>query len=197
MKFFLSFGNKRFIKSRARIAEEAIKTTLFDDAIIETEQICNEEPFKSVCSKYTHTGRGFYWYMWKPYIIYKTLKNLKDGDILFYCDAGMKIYSQNINKFKNLFILVQDKNKCPTGIATFITTGNSSQRTEYMYNMVQVFKHFGVENNRNITHTQQCQAGVNIIFKCDKSIKIIEEWFKLTHPEYFIGDYRFCNLTRM
>ena len=200
MKYFLSFGNDRFKKSRSRIQKEAEATGLFDCTLIETEEICNEEPFKSVCEKYKTCGRGFYWYMWKPYIIFKILKCLKNGDILFYCDAGMKIYdSPNIiEKFKNLFELVQDKNKCPTGIATFITTGPPAQRKEYMYNMVHVFDHFSVGNDESITHTQQVQAGVHTILKCDKSIKIIEEWFELTktNPEFFIGDKRFCKFDK-
>ena len=200
MKFFLSFGNERFKKSRYRIEKEAINTKLFDSVIIETEEICNEEPFKSLCNNFI-TGRGFYWYMWKPYIIFKTLQRLKEDDILFYCDSGMTIYNypDRIEKFKTLFELVKDKSKCLTGIATFLTTGPSSERKEYMYNIKQVLKHFNVHNNENITHTQQCQAGINIIRKCDESIKIIEEWFKLTitNPEFFIGDYRFCNLEKI
>ena len=100
MKYFLSFGNERFKKSRSRIEKEAQATGLFDSTVIETEEICNEEPFKSVCEKCKICGRGFYWYMWKPYIIYKHLKNLSDGEILFYCDSGMVIPNTNTTKFK-------------------------------------------------------------------------------------------------
>ena len=82
MKYFVAFGNKRFIKSRDRIIREVKNTGLFNCSFIETEVICDEEPFKSVCSKFKNPGRGFYFYMWKPYIIYKTLKKLNNGDIL-------------------------------------------------------------------------------------------------------------------
>ena len=67
-----------------------------------------------------------------------------------------------------------------------------------MYNLVQVFKHFKVENNADIINSQQYQAGVSIFVKCDESMEIVEKWFSLTqtHPEYFIGDDRFCDLIR-
>ena len=203
-KHFLSFGNERFKKSRVRIAKEANDLNIFDNIIIETEDICQEEPFKVVAdkilSKYKTTGRGYFWYMWKPYIIYKTLKSLGEGDVIFYCDSGMTIIntSDRINKFKYLLKTVQDKEKCPTGIITFITTGPQKDRLEYMYNLIQVFKHFNVENNDDITKTQQYQAGILVFVKCSKSMEIVEKWFSLTqtHPEYFIGDYRFCDLIR-
>ena len=48
MKYFLSFGNQRFIKSRKRI-KEAIDIGLFgDEQIVETETVCDEEPFKTL-----------------------------------------------------------------------------------------------------------------------------------------------------
>ena len=203
-KTFLSFGNERFKKSRVRIAKEAKSLNIFDNINIQTEEICNEEPYKSVICKImkkgSSVGRGFYWYTWKPYIIYKTLKTLEDGDILFYCDSGMKIFnSQNtLQQFQYLFDNVQNKEKCPSSIITFITTGNPKDRLEYMYNIVQVFKHFKVENNDDIIKTQQCQAGVSVFLKCNTSMKIVEEWFGLaqTNSEYFIGDNRFCDLKK-
>mgnify|MGYP004188382853 FL=1 len=65
--------------------------------------------------------------------------------------------------------------------------------------MMHVFDHFNVCKDESITHTQQVQAGVHTILKCDKSIKIIEEWFELTktNPEFFIGDNRFCKFDKM
>ena len=199
-KYFLSFGNKRFIKSRERIIKEAKTINIFDDYILETEKICDEIQYKKVIEKIKHEGRGFYWYTWKPYIIYKALNKLNDGDILFYCDSGMQIFNRESvkNKFNELFNIVSDKKKCITGIATFITTGPKHSRYEYQYNFVQVFEHFNVLNNKEITHTQQVQAGVSVFYKCEKSMQIVKEWFDLSisNPEYFIGDYRFCNLEK-
>ena len=56
-----------------------------------------------------------------------------------------------------------------------------------------------VYENKDITHTQQCQAGVNIICKSDISFKIIEKWFTLTltNPEFFAGDRRYCKFEKV
>ena len=50
-KYFICFGNKRFIKSRDRIIKEAKQVDIFDKYIQETEEVCNEEPYKTVVDK--------------------------------------------------------------------------------------------------------------------------------------------------
>ena len=205
IKVLLAFGNERFKQSRDRIIKEAknlkksdnINETIFDNFIVETESIEKEDGFNKMMKQIPEkwgSGRGYYWYMWKPYIIHKTLSKLNEGDILFYCDSGMKIHNNNLtrNRFNNMFKLVSDRNECPTGIATFVTTGPAKDRFEYMYNTVYVFEFFNVLNDQKITHTQQCQAGVSMFYKCKESMEIVEKWYKLivTNPELFVGDVR-------
>ena len=202
-KRLISFGNERFKKSRERIINEANKIGIFDECICEKENILEEDGFKEVITKLSisGTGRGYYWYMWKPYIIHKHLKDLSDGEILFYCDSGMMIPNTNTTKFKfiNMFNLVCDISLCPTGIATFITTGPEKDRIEKQFTLLQTLKCLGVENNEDIINSQQCQAGVTMIYKCEKSVEIVEKWYNfiLTNPEIFIGDYRYCKMERM
>lgn len=204
-KVILAFGNERFKESRDRILKEAqnlmkddhTNKTIFDNFVVENESIEKEDGFNKMMKQIPEkwgSGRGYYWYMWKPYIIYKTLCKLNEGDILFYCDAGMKIHNNNLTRkrFNNMFKLVSDRKECPTGIATFITTGPAKDRFEYMYNTVYVFEFFNVLNDQKITHTQQCQAGVSMFFKCKESMEIVEKWYNLivTNPELFVGDVR-------
>ena len=56
MKYFLTFGNERFVNSRKRMELEAEQTKLFDKVIVETEAICQEETFKKICE----TSKLFY-----------------------------------------------------------------------------------------------------------------------------------------
>jgi hypothetical protein len=210
-RFFVNFGDNRYIKSRDRIVKEMEyikkekdgKDSFFDEFITETENICNEEGFKKILNNVPSvlgTGRGYYWYMWKPYIIYKHMMKMNDGDILFYCDSGMKVAdSDHVRvKFQNMLELVSDSEKCPTGIATFITTGHPKDRFEYMYNQIAVFKHFGVENDQEITHSQQIQAGVSMFYKSKKSMEIVEQWYNLARdfPQLFTGDPRVHNILK-
>lgn len=207
MKYFLTFGNERFIHSRKRIIDEAKELNIFDNFSIETEKIVEDETYKNALlhletkSKYTidnlKHSRGFFWYSWKPYILLKALEKLNTNDILLYCDSGMKIYNSenNKNKLNNLIHLVEDTEKCPSGIITFITTGNTNERYEYMYTINDVFKYFNVQDNLEITNTQQVQAGIILIKKNETSVNIIKQWYTVfeNEPKLFIGDPRYVS----
>jgi len=191
----VTFGNKRFTNAKKKIKKEAEDINIFDKIVIEEENIIQESPFSKII-KNLPNGRGYYWYMWKPYIIYKQLLEINKNEFLFYCDSGMTILNNKgtKSKFKMLFELVSDNEKCPSSIVSFITTGPTLQRYEYMYNMKQLFSHFNVLDNKEITHTQQIQAGIVIIKKTEKSLDIIKKWLDtaINFPELFIGDYRFA-----
>lgn len=47
-----------------------------------------EESFKASNSKIFEYKRGDGLWLWKPYLIKKTLDNMKNEEILFYCDSG-------------------------------------------------------------------------------------------------------------
>lgn len=196
-KYFISFGNERFIKSRERITKEAEQLEIFNECKYFDESVINSSYFKNITSKCKRkdAGRGYWWWLWKPYIIYNKLKDIDDGDILFYCDSGMTIFKGTSvkTKFENIFNLVSNKEQCPSGIVTFITTGNPDNRLEYMYTKGDTLKHFNVENDKNITHTQQIQAGIICCVKSELSLKIIEKWYNTGYefPELFSGDPRF------
>ncbi len=205
-KYFLTFGNERFIKSRDRIINQvkilnSKDNKLFDIYIKDTEKILNENDYIKIINKINNvhgTGRGYYWYTWKPYIIQKNLKKINNNDILFYCDSGMTIFNNETtkNRFKKLFEIVKDEKLCPTGIVTFKTTGEEKERLEYLYNTVDVFNYFKVKNNKLITHSQQCQAGIILIRKCNLSINIINKWYNILNNDIslFIGDNRVFKL---
>lgn len=199
MKYFLTFGNKRFIQSRERIVNEASQLNIFDKFIIETENIEYDKIYKDCIftSNINSNSRGYFWYTWKPYIILKLLNIISDNDIMMYCDSGMKIYnnSTNINKFKYLFEIVNDVDVCPSGIITFITTGSKDTRCEYMWTRKEVFDYFNLTNDNDFLNSQQIQAGIIVIKKCEKSMYIIKKWFSIfkENPELFIGDPRFTN----
>lgn len=197
-KKFLAFGNEKYLKSRERIIKEAKALNIFDECNLETETVYEEPIMKNIISRINcgsfKNARGGGWWIWKPYIIYKLLKQSNDKDIIFYTDAGTEIINRPDVKIKfiELFNLVSKSSRCPTGIATFIVSGPPNERYEYMFNMQEVFEHFGVENNKEITDTQQVAATVCIFYKCDKCMEIVEKWINtaIKHPGYLTGDRR-------
>src|SRR5574344_300253 len=82
---FITYGDDNFYKSRIRICKEAKSIKLFDRVI---EYTPRKLPNFIKSSPLFGFPRGGGYWVWKPYIIYKTLLDAKEGDIVWYVDAG-------------------------------------------------------------------------------------------------------------
>lgn len=54
--------------------------------------------------------RGFGYWLWKPFLIWKTLEELPEGDLLVYLDAGTKLSLEGKSRFMD-YLAIQRKDK--------------------------------------------------------------------------------------
>lgn len=84
---FISFGSTpMYFNAATNLTKEAITMGGFDSSHVYTKSALDNwfvEHNKIILSN--PVGDGFW--LWKPYCIFKDLYNLKDGDILVYCDS--------------------------------------------------------------------------------------------------------------
>lgn len=114
-------------------------------------------------------SRGVGFWLWKPYIIDRTLKDLQNGDYLIYSDAGVEFLDnvkyiidrmdQDIFLFGNKW---DHKNFCKMDAAMRI--------------------------NRKMTETKQCQASVIFIKVSDFSRMFIQHWLGWCCIKHLIDD---------
>lgn len=90
-KHFITFGNASFSQSRIRLSNEVRQLGVFDSIKSYTETDLMNDQHGEFISK---NRRGYGYWIWKPYLIYKKLLTTKDDDILLYADACCKIYPQ-------------------------------------------------------------------------------------------------------
>ena len=94
---FLTYGDSRFKKSRDRIQNEALRLNFFDKAVVENEKTIKDKSFRDACLNksfaevFNNKRKGGGFWLWKPYVILKHLKTLRENDILVYTDAGSTI----------------------------------------------------------------------------------------------------------
>jgi len=89
MKYLITYGDNDYIKSRERLKKEAESLNIFDKVIAYGSEDLPEEFKKKTIFKHK---RGSGLWVWKPYLIRKTLEQMNDGDILVYVDSGCNLY---------------------------------------------------------------------------------------------------------
>lgn len=90
MKFFITYGDKKYQKAKDKILREASDTGEFDKIIGYDSKNVSSELSQADIFK---IDRGGGLWSWKPDIIWQTIQLGSDGDIIVYCDAGCTLSS--------------------------------------------------------------------------------------------------------
>lgn len=105
--------------------------------------------------------RGNGLWLWKPYIIYKTLKELQNGDVVFYCDSGACFF----RSVKPILKILEKQN-------IWVSTTPFIER---QFTKKLTFKLMECDNE-SYKNSNQIQGGFIAIKKSDDSMNFIKEW---------------------
>ncbi|MBN2836752.1 MAG: hypothetical protein JXR48_17480 [Candidatus Delongbacteria bacterium] len=96
-KHFVTYANEKYIRSANRLASQVASLSLFDTVKVYTP---TDLPTKMTESWLYNLEKGAGYWVWKPYVVLETLKNVDDNDIVVYIDAGSEAYlSEEWNLF--------------------------------------------------------------------------------------------------
>jgi hypothetical protein len=182
----LSYANAAMDYSLKMIGKQAKRLGLFDKIILETPKGLPAYIEESPLMQYK-IGGG-YW-AWKPAIIWETLKNLEENDILLYVDAGCTLQKRpEWNDFFNLLkrhdvIVFQYKDS----MEEWAQWGQTSTKIKY-WTKKKALVYFS-EKDPNYGNYNKILAGIIFIKKTAISCSFIQEWLNLTliHPELIIN----------
>ena len=121
MRILINYADKNFRSSQKRNTTSGITVGDFDKAIEHSPKDIDEKFYKTNKHILTEMRGGGYW-LWKPYIILKTLQrnDIKNEDYIFYADSGSyfinsinpiidlsRKYNQDIIPFSNKYLPLQ------------------------------------------------------------------------------------------
>lgn len=169
--YFVSFGNEMYKNSRIRIKNEVESLNLVDNIKIYTEHdLFNMPDFWDKHKTFVLSNkRGYGYWIWKSYLIMKTLNEMNDNDILIYADAGCEISLQLKAYMKHI---IEMTNTTETGIISVETSCIEKMWTkEDLFNYLDCY---------NLKDTNQLHATFFFIRKCEHSIFIVNEWYRIS-----------------
>lgn len=103
MKIFITYGDHVFKRSLKRIRREALSLGIFDKIITYGPKDLSSKIKQSPLMSYARGGG--YW-LWKPYVICKTLKKYPNA-IVVYADAGCTL-NNNYEEWNSWFELMKE-----------------------------------------------------------------------------------------
>ena len=184
-KIFITFGGgtfargkKKYVDVAKRLLKQAKKTGYFDKTILYTgNKMRNDKHFWKQHSKFiTRNKRGWGYWIWKSYIIKKTMNTLNDGDILIYLDAGCEIGGGKQNLIPTYFDYVKDDKII--GTTTCIEKDWCKMDLLHKLHM----------QNSDLINSKQRQGGTLLFYICKETRNIVDEWYKISCDYHMIDD---------
>ena len=169
-KYFVSYGDTCYKESLERIGREAETLHLFDNVILYTDRSL-PEPFSGYARKYKRGGG--YW-MWKPWVVWHTLEQMEEGDVLVYADAGCSLFSHpDWGKYFHRL--------ANSDAVFFVAEGKNKKWCKRM-----VFDSF-TPKCQLWRHAHQIQATFFLVKKTHGN-EVVRRWYEaaIRHPEFFV-----------
>ena len=177
--YLCAFANIDLMPSIIRFYNQAKESNFFDNIFIYNEyNLPKDEKFEALLSHKLVPSRGFGYWCWKPFIILKTLENLKDGDILVYADIGCHINKEGEKRFyEYLDIVIEHKSLC-----------YKSHWVEAHYTKADLFNYFDKLKDKNITDTPMRPATICIFEKNDINLEFVNKWLQVFYDDFSLVD---------
>ena len=156
---------------------------IFDGIIKGYSEADIDEDFKETVKDAIYGDRGGGYWIWKPYIIHKTMKMLNNNDYLVYSDAGSRLNSSGVDRLKEYIEMIKPE----TGKS--ILAMELAGFKESVWTTSEIFNYFDVEDN--IKNSSQIIATVVIFRKSSESLNMIDKWLEtaVKKPLIFTDHY--------
>lgn len=172
-KNFVSFADNKYKNTLERIGLQAKKSHFFDSIMTYSEDDLPED-LRKYCSE-NHRGYGFW--SWKPYFILKRLRELDEGDILIYADAGCTIDTKCESRYNEYMKYFEIYNILCFRLHYTLTT-----RKWTKMNLIDYLKCYHLMDKTQILATTM------LVKKTPKTLRMIEEWYEISKKRYLIDD---------
>lgn len=183
---FISFADKRMRHALSRIKNQAEAMQIFDivEVFDETTLMPDLAPWAHILHKGT---KGFGYYCWKSYLVYRELSRLSDNDILFFCDAGCHLNPRGRERFLDYIEITKAD---ALGVKLFAVDEwiNEHPITERLCTKGDVFDHFNCRDCEDITDSPQMAGGHILCRKCPRAMALLEEWLRTWQSDISLID---------
>ena len=182
--FFLSFGDKRLVKSLERIRKQAEEMNVFSEIYCWTQDDIDRDFWERWKHKIPFDGFDYKstgYFIWKPQIIMQVLEKMKEGDTLLYCDCGNHLHKYGR---KRLFYYLDILNENETGILCF----QQLELPERQWTKGDVFDYFDCRDKPEIYNAGQMCGGVIFFRKCGKCMEFVKKWRQVFLENFELHD---------
>ena len=184
-KIFIAYADAALAYSLKRIGRQARRLKVFDEVILYTPDNLSDEIKAHPLMQYSRGGG--YW-LWKPWLIQKTLQEHAPGDIVVYADAGSTL--RKSPEWERLFKMMEQYDtlcfQYAEMVPIFARWGNACTKIKYWTKksaldyLDNYFQDKGYREN--------CKVMGGLLFMKNPHNSLLTHWLdiSLNHPELIV-----------
>ena len=176
---FITFGSHdNYMKAAERLITQAKTMNVFTDMILYTpDHLKNDLEFWTKHGTFiTENKRGYGYWLWKSFLVKKTMGSMRNGDILLYLDCGCELSPTKRNELlESIEIVKKDKI-----VGTYVCLERDWTKMD-LIRLLDVY-------HEKYLHTQQHQAGALLFLVCDETRELVNRWYEVASDYHNIDD---------
>ena len=184
-KVFIAYADAALAYSLKRIGRQARRLKVFDEVILYTPDDLSDEIKAHPLMQYRRGGG--YW-LWKPWLIHKTLCEHEPGDIVVYADAGSTL--RKSPEWKRLFELMENYDtlcfQYAETVPEFARWGNACTKIKYWTkkSMLSYLDDYFHDSG----YRENCKIMGGLLFMKNPDNSLLRHWldFSLNHPDLVV-----------
>ena len=180
---FITFGShNNYIDAGKRLIKQATNLDIFNEIILFTANDLKSDPlFWDTHGNFvSRNTRGCGYWIWKSYLIQKTIKQMNHGDILLYLDCGCEIDCRE----KNWIYKCIDQVKIDKIMGTYYRY--LGDVTEKYWCKMDVVKKLNIDDT--LLNEKQRQGGLLLFYVCEETLQFVNEWYTLCCDYHNLDD---------
>ena len=184
-RIFIAYADAAMAYSLKRIGRQARRIKIFDEVILYTPADLSDDLKAHPLMQ--HSRGGGYW-LWKPWLIQKTLREHEPGDVVVYIDAGSTI--RKSPEWDRLFRMMDRYDtlcfQYAETVPEFAHWGNASTKIKYWTKKSALT--FLDEYFHDNAYRENCKVMGGLLFMKNPDNSLLRQWLDISmnHPELIV-----------
>ena len=185
--YFTTFGGPQpgYLRRVRELAEQAGKSGVFEDVFAFTHaDLYNDEDFRNHHLAFCmQNRRGFGYYIWKPWVILKTMEKLEWGSLLLYCDAGCELNMSTNASRRRFAQYFEMAFASKMGMLNF-----QMEHRELVWTKRAVFEQLNC--SEQVQNSGQLVGGIICMRKTPECMRILNHWWQICSRHELLTNIR-------
>lgn len=162
------FADTKFAKKRHQLEQDAKALDVFDRILAFDETALGQDFWERHGDFVRNNGRGFGYWIWKPWVILKTFEQCNEGDVVVYLDTGCVFNTKAMDRLREYIDRVRD---AKDGLLAF----RLRSFPEREWTKRRTLELLGCDED--CRNAKQIMATAFVIKKTPVNVELVEKWF--------------------